>query len=115
MQKKYSSSVQIFYPRSDREEVIELIKERLGRLKEALPIALVVLFGSYAKGNYTTSSDIDLFVVYSGQEMKEAYSKVKKAIDVYGIEPHVYTENEYREMEEVAKKMIKDGIILFSR
>ncbi|MDY6893961.1 MAG: nucleotidyltransferase domain-containing protein [Thermotogota bacterium] len=112
---EHSSSVQIFYPGSDREEVIELIEKRLDGLKEALPLSLVVLFGSYAKDNYTTSSDIDLFVVYRGQEIKDAYSRVKKAIDVYGIEPHVYTESEYREMKEVAEKMIMGGVVLFSR
>jgi len=115
MQKKYSSSVQIFYPRSDREEVIELIKERLDMLKEELPVSLVVLFGSYAKDSYTTASDIDLLVVYKGEKREDTYVKVKKAIDIYGIEPHVYTEGEYKEMKEVTEKMVKDGIILFSR
>lgn len=113
MQKKYSSSVRVFYPRYDRKKVIELIKERLDRLKEELPISSVILFGSYARDNYTTASDIDLLVVYKGQEIKDTYAKVKEAIDIYGIEPHVYTESEYRELTEVIERMIKDGIVIF--
>jgi hypothetical protein len=115
MQKKYSSSVQVFYPRFDREEVIELIKERIDGLKKELPISLVVLFGSYAKGNYTMASDIDLLVVHEGGEREDAYAKIKKVIGIYGIEPHVYGASEALDMEDVIKRMIKGGIILFSK
>lgn len=38
---------------------------------------------------------------------------VKKAIDIYGLEPHVYSEDEYRENNDTVKKMIKDGIIIY--
>jgi len=115
MQKKYSNSVQVFYQRFDRKELIRIIKDRLDKLKGELPISLIVLFGSYAKDSYTTASDIDLLVVYEGQKREDAYAKVKKTIEISGIEPHIYTESEYTKMKEVIEKMIKNGVILFSK
>ena len=114
MQKKSSTSVRVFYPRFNKEEVTNLIKERLDKLKAELPVSFIVLFGSFAKGNYTTASDIDLLVVYKGEKREDAFAKIKKTINIYGIEPHVYTESEYKRMREDIRKMIKGGIILFS-
>jgi hypothetical protein len=56
MQKRYSDTVRIFYPRFDRKEIEERIRDGLDELKERLSLLLVVLFGSYAKGNYTVAS-----------------------------------------------------------
>ncbi len=66
MEKKSSTSVRVFYPRFNKEEIIHLITKNLGNLKRELPLSLVVLFGSYATGNYTLASDVDLLVVYEG-------------------------------------------------
>lgn len=70
MEEKSSSSVRVFYPRFNREDIIHLITKNLGNLKRELPLLLVVLFGSYAKGNYTVASDVDLLVVYEGEAKK---------------------------------------------
>ena len=76
MLKGSSSSVRIFYPRFDREELIHNVKEKIGKLSGKLPISLVVLFGSYAQGNYTVASDVDLLIVYRGKERKDAFATV---------------------------------------
>jgi len=112
MQRKYSSSVQVFYPRYNRDTLIEILKEKIKALKKELPISLVVLFGSYAKDNYTVKSDIDLLVVYRG-EAKDAYALVKKSIDTYGVEPHVYSEEEYVATKNTIEKMTRGGIVIF--
>ena len=113
MLKKSSSSVQIFYPRFNKEEIIQAISRGLEKIGEELPLLLVVLFGSYAKGNYTVASDVDLLVVYRGEEKGDAYSIIKRAVDVPRLEPHVYSEKEYREMKETIRNMIRDGILLY--
>lgn len=74
---------------------------------------MVVLFGSYAKGNYTAGSDVDLLVVCKGEKRDDAFSLVKKVLSIPRLEPHVYTEDEYRQMEETLAKMIAGGIVLF--
>lgn len=114
MQKKSSCSVQVFYPRFDRETVIKHIEKKMPELKKALPVCLAALFGSYARGNYNVSSDIDLLVVYRGGKREDAYIKVKKILDLFGLEPHVYTEKEYMSMKEKIEKMIKDGYSIHS-
>jgi len=113
MPKKLSGSVQIFYPRFNREQVIQAIHQGLENLGRELPLVLVVLFGSYAKGNYTVGSDIDLLVIYEKKGRKEAYSIVKRAFDIPNLEPHVYSEEEYRAMKDSIRAMLRQGIIIF--
>jgi len=113
MLKKSLGSVQIFYPKFNKEELIQAVRERLEDLNKKLPLQLVVLFGSYAKGNYTVASDADLLVVYRGKERKDAYATVKKTLGVSRLEPHVYSDSEYEKMKKTINKMTKNGIVLF--
>ncbi len=113
MLKKSSGSVQIFYPKLDRERLVQTIQERVEDLDQKLPLLLVVLFGSYAKGNYTVASDIDLLVIYRGKERKDAYSVIKRTLDVPRLEPHVYLDSEYEKMKKTINKMTKNSIVLF--
>jgi len=114
MQRKYSGSVRIFYPRFDRRTIIKILKGKIQLLKKELAVSLVVLFGSYAKDNYTAKSDIDILVIYRGK-IKDVYAKVKKVIDIYGTEPHVYSEEEYAAIKPTIDKMIKNGIVIFKQ
>ena len=75
-------------------------------------MTLVVLFGSYATGKYTVASDIDLLVVYSGERRDDAYAITKNTIALPGLEPHVYTEEEYEKLKATIGKMIEGGIVL---
>ena len=113
MRKRSSTSVRIFYPKFDKEGLIKLLSERLGELAARLPLVRVILFGSYVKGNYTAGSDVDLLIVHKGRPRDDAYAMVKKILNIPRLEPHVYTEEEYRRMEETLTKMTKDGITLF--
>lgn len=114
MPKKSSSSVRIFYPRFNKEAIIQAINSNLENVKRELPLLLVVLFGSYAKGNYTAASDVDLLVVYGGKQKEEAFAIVKRALDIPHLEPHLYTEAQFEEMKDKIKMMVKEGIVLFS-
>ena len=115
MPKKSSSSVQVFYPKYNREEIVQKITASLGHLKEQLPLLLVVLFGSYARGNYTVASDVDLLVIYRGAKEREAYALVKKTLRIPRLEPHVYAQGEYEKMKDTIKRMVSEGIILYQR
>jgi len=118
MRKQSSSSVRIFYPKFDKEQLLERLKPRIEELEAGLPLLLVVLFGSYARGNYTVASDVDLLVVYQGRERKGAFAKVKKVLGVARLEPHVYSEDEYDEYKDLKRwmrRVTKDGIVLFAR
>lgn len=112
MLKKSSGSVQVFYPRFDRETLIQAIRQRLEHLNKKLPVLSVVLFGSYAEVNYTVASDIDLLVVYGGKERKDAYATIKRTLGIPRLEPHVYSDREYEKMKKTIDKMTKNGIVL---
>jgi predicted nucleotidyltransferase len=115
MRKRSSSSVRIFYPKFDREELIQKLKNKIEDLSRKLPLSLVILFGSYAQGNYTVASDVDLLIVYRGNERKDAFATVKKTLEIPLLEPHVHSEEQYERLRTVIGPMIADGVILFSR
>jgi predicted nucleotidyltransferase len=112
MQSRSSSSVKIFYPTLSQAEVVSRLRAGVRELEKQLPLVYVVLFGSYAKGNYTVGSDIDLLVVYRGEARPDAYACVKKILDLPRLEPHVYTEAEYERLRETLRKMAEEGIVL---
>jgi predicted nucleotidyltransferase len=112
MQSRSSSSVKIFYPTLSQAEVVSRLQAGMRELEKQLPLVYVVLFGSYAKGNYTVGSDIDLLVVYRGEARPDAYACVKKILDLPRLEPHVYAEAEYERLREALRKMTEEGIVL---
>lgn len=114
MQRESFGSVRIFYPEFDTEELVQLISRKLSALARELPLKLVVLFGSYAKRNYTVASDVDLLVVYAGRKREDDYAVVKRVLDIPRLEPHLYTEEEYEELREVLSRLIDGGIVLLA-
>ena len=115
MLKESSSSVRVYYPRFDKQQLIQKLREELKKLEEKLPLALVVLFGSYAKGNYTVASDVDLLVVYEGEAREDTFATVKKTVSVPRLEPHIYSEREYEGLEGTLGRMIEGGVVLYER
>lgn len=114
MRKESFGSTKIFWPKLSREEVLRLLAERLPELQQKLPLLKVVLFGSYAKGNCTSGSDVDVLVVYRGSLRPDAYEIVWETLRIPRLKPHVYSEEEYRALQENLAQMTRDGITLYS-
>jgi predicted nucleotidyltransferase len=72
-----------------------------------------VLFGSWSRGRATAFSDIDLLVVYAGRPRDDAYRLVCSAIELRGLEPHVYTTDQAEALEGTLTRMTEDGVVLF--
>jgi len=108
-----SSSVKVFWPKLSTAEVVAALKGKMGELRLRLPVTLVVLFGSYAKGNYTVASDIDLLVVYAGHAREDAFGVVKTTLALQGTEPHVYSEEEHRALRPTLDRMTEGGIRIY--
>lgn len=113
MPKKSTGSVRIFYPPFDGQGVEHLLRRLLPALDARLPLVKVVLFGSYARGNYTVASDVDLLVVYAGPPRSDAFGLVKVCLAVPRLEPHVYAEEEYRRHVGVLARMTEGGRTLW--
>lgn len=112
MAKKSTGSVQSFYPEFCRERVIQALSQGLDTLQEQLPCLLVVLLGSYARGKFTAASDVDLLVVYRGEENGQVYAMEKRVSNIPRLEPQVYKEDDCRKMKNTLNKMIRGGALI---
>ncbi|MEN2975450.1 MAG: nucleotidyltransferase domain-containing protein [Candidatus Caldarchaeales archaeon] len=97
MQKKYSNSVKIYYPRYGIEEINEKIKTAKAELCK-LGVVKIILFGSFAKRRATASSDVDLLVLVKDRESKNNFHEIAKAIDIEIAEIHLYTIKDFEEL-----------------
>lgn len=113
MPKRLSTSVKVFYPKFDSHQVIKLIKKEIEPLNRLLPLKLMALFGSYAQGNYTVASDVDLLVIYQGKTRPDAYNLIRKSLSLPRLEPHVYSEEEYKSHNKVIDQMLKKAKIIY--
>jgi predicted nucleotidyltransferase len=107
--------VRVIYPRFSRDELVHRLQCGAKTLAQELPLVRVTLFGSWAKGRATAFSDIDVLVTYAGPTRDDAYTLVRRHVPVRGLEPHLYTEKEARQMDDVLERMTRDGIPIFSR
>jgi len=107
--------VRIFYPELDRDRVLERLRSRLALIDARLPLLRAVLFGSYARGDHTVSSDVDLLLVYRGGPCPEAYNLAWRLLDLRKLELHIYAETEYPAFAETLERMTRDGVVLLFR
>lgn len=99
MPRASSGSVRIFSPRSSHQQVLDGLQAAVPRLRGLLPLRRVVLFGSYARGDFTAASDVGVLVVYGDPPREDAFSAVYKAAALRNLEPHGFAESEFREVE----------------
>ena len=89
-------------------ELIESVKEFAQRLKKALPVREVYLYGTFAKGEVHEGSDIDLIVI--GDFKERLFERIGKILDLTDlpVEPLVYTPEEFEEMKTSQNPFIID-------
>lgn len=91
--------------------LLETIKE-----KTAIINFVLLLFGSYAKGNQNKNSDIDLMFIVPELKIEK---KIEEAVSILPLKIHflVFTEKQFIDMENskelnVVKEAIKSNVIL---
>lgn len=114
MPNAYSNSATISFPRYDRDEIVERLRQGAEALRDELPLRRLVLFGSQATGRATAASDIDVLVVYDGPPREDAFATVKKALPLRGVEPHVYTVEEAEQMRTTIDRMTEESILIYA-
>ncbi|MEM1589744.1 MAG: nucleotidyltransferase domain-containing protein [Candidatus Bathyarchaeia archaeon] len=114
MQKKYTSSAKIFFPKFSKEQVIEEVGRSAKELREKLGLEAVILFGSYAKGSQTAASDIDLLIIFNNEKISEneVYKTLMKSIKLPGKELHLIPRSELENYEKTKwiKTIREEGI-----
>ena len=117
MQKKLSNSVKIYYPKYNKEKIIKLLKAKIRKIREKIPLKRVILFGSYASGKYTAASDVDILIIYRGPKRNDAYSLCWDIIGIPELQLHIYSEEEYIKLKQRSSSIPKEaetkGIIIW--
>ena len=72
----------------------------------------IILFGSFAKGNYHEDSDIDIAVVFKDYsnltDMQLELMRLRRKIDSR-IEPHPFRESEFELSKPIVNEIVKYG------
>ena len=72
----------------------------------------IILFGSYAKGNFNEESDIDIAVIFNDYssliDMQLELMRLRRKIDSR-IEPHPFRESEFESSNPLVSEIIKYG------
>lgn len=97
------------------EEVLSVIIDYINKLKQSIPVEKVVLFGSYAKGNYSKDSDVDLAVfspVFDNMTRIDGLTfLLMQALGYHiDIQPQPYTMKDYIKHPELVDEILKTGI-----
>jgi len=83
-------------------KIKEALAEFLNEINSHFEIDQVILFGSYARGDYHENSDIDIIIIGSFQE--QFFERIGKILDLaprdLNIEPLVYTKEEFNKMQQ---------------
>ncbi len=91
------------------------LKEFINRIKtkHGAKIDRIILFGSYARGDYRKESDMDVLVIWKGNEVEGWNSLEREAVEIlfkYGsfISLKIITPSEYNAMKEMDFPFIRN-------
>jgi predicted nucleotidyltransferase len=97
-------------------DIRKIIENYLKDLSSEIDIDKAILFGSYAKGNYNSDSDIDLAVFSDAFKNVERVEGIKYLLKKarkyrgYDIQPISFTKQDYQEGIGIVKEVLKTGI-----
>ena len=97
---------------------IKEIKGKLSVFKENRDIHKVILFGSYARGDVTRKSDMDLVVIMeTNRRFFDRYELLDRLYTLFdtGLDIFPYTETEFSRISHrpFIKNIIKEGIVVY--
>jgi len=106
------------------QEIKKIILEVVEKLRSEYEPLKIILFGSYAYGNPTKDSDIDLLILKNTDKRRaDRFVEVKRIIynpDIkIPISPLVYTPEELEERlkigDDFVKEIVRKGVIIYER
>ena len=100
-----------------RKQVREIAAKYAERIKNHIELHSLYVYGSYARGNYTEDSDIDIAVVadgFTGDLIEDTFylMKIRRSVD-NRIEPHPFSVEEFNENHPLAKEVLNTGVRIF--
>lgn len=96
----------------DKRDALDIAIKYAIAVKSKYDFVKIILFGSYAKGNFNADSDIDIAVVlkdYSNLiEIQLDLMRLRRKIDSR-IEPHPFREKDFEITNPIVNEIIKYG------
>jgi len=96
----------------DKTDALNISQKYANAVKAKYNFIKIILFGSYAKGNYNDDSDIDIAVVFKDYsnliDMQLELMRLRRKIDSR-IEPHPFRESEFELSNPIVSEIIKYG------
>ena len=96
----------------DKADAIDIAQRYAGAVKANYNYIKIILFGSYAKGNFNDDSDIDIAVIFKDYgnliDMQLELMRLRRKIDSR-IEPHPFREREFESSDPLVNEIIKYG------
>ncbi len=97
---------------------IDEIREKLRVLKGNRTIRKVILFGSYARGDVSRRSDMDLAVIMdTDKRFFDRYDLCQELYELFdaGLDIFPYTEEEFSRISHrpFIKTIIKEGVVVY--
>jgi len=97
-------------------KIFKIIAKKLSLISE---IKLVILYGSFARGDFGPKSDVDLFILVSNDDVVEKiYNAIIKIEENIGknIQPTIRSGREFRKTDTgLLQNLLREGKILFLR
>jgi uncharacterized protein len=100
----------------DKTEAINISRNYANLIKSKFDFERLILFGSFAKGNYNEDSDIDIAVIFKDYDtsidMQLELMRLRRKIDSR-IEPHVFRECDFELSNPIVYEIVKYGREIF--
>jgi|ERR1035437_5611781 predicted nucleotidyltransferase len=94
----------------DKTDVLNIAQRFASAVGSKYNYVKIILFGSYAKGNFNEDSDIDIAVVFKDYsnliDMQLELMRLRRKIDSR-IEPHLFRESEFEPSNPMVSEIIK--------
>ena len=92
---------------------IKLIYDDLKKI--STPFFIAIIFGSYAKNNFTKNSDIDMCIIHNGEkDFKEIYNKlsIHSKLEIHDFHYKEFIDLLKDKTRNVGHEIVKNGVIL---
>ncbi len=90
--------------------VIEQIRDLAREIRARRRISVIILYGSFARGDFHEGSDIDLIIVGDFHERPHRRAATILGLTDLPIEPLCYTEEEFAELVRSANPFIRQAL-----
>ncbi len=90
--------------------VIEQVRDLARKIRSRRRISVIILYGSFARGDFHEGSDVDLIVVGDFRERPHRRAATILDLTDLPIEPICYTEEEFAELVRSKNPFIREAL-----